>query len=170
MSPETGRVVDEDFFSLLDDAGIAVPQVPVDERRLYLPAVALQRSKKPGNDDLKERRDEGIELRVGPGPLFSKPQDVAKTIGEELLPAIKPRVVLGQVAIVRHALEAELLPVGRLVYVEIGELLAERVRGGELPLGEVVEVAQAKVLVGVVLEGAPSNGLWTEAERDGVDG
>ena len=96
MGPETGRVVDDACFSILIyNAGIATPQVSVDERWLYFPAVALQRPKEPGNDRIEESREDSIEVRIGPCPFFSKPQDVAKTMGEELLPAIKPCVVLG---------------------------------------------------------------------------
>ena len=53
--------------------------------------------------------------------------------------------------------------------MEFGQLLAERDGLGK-PLGEVVEVAQIKVHVGVSLECAPSNGLGAEVGRDRVDG
>lgn len=53
--------------------------------------------------------------------------------------------------------------------MESGQLLAERAGIGDA-LGEVVEVAQVKVNVGVVLERAPRNGLGTKGGRDGVDG
>lgn len=115
VSPETGRVIDDAFLGVLvDDAGVTAPQVSVHKRRLHFPSVALQRPEKPGNDGLEERREDGIELGIGPGPLFSKPQNMAETVGEEVLPAARPRVVLGQVAIVSHAPEAE-LTVRRLV-------------------------------------------------------
>lgn len=138
------------------------------QRRLYPPAVTLQWSKEPWNDRFKERREDGIELRIGAGPLLSKPQDVTKAIGEEFLPAITPRIVLWQIPAVGDTLEAE-LPVGRPVGVKSGQLPAERVGFGE-PLGEVVEVAQVKVRVGVAPKSAPRNRLGAESGRDGVDG
>ena len=115
VGPETGRIVDDALLRVpFNDASIAAPQVPVHERRLHFPAVALQWPKKPRNDNSEEGRDDGVQLGIRPGPFFSELQDMAKTIGKEFLPAVAPRIVLRKIAIICHALEAE-FPVGRLM-------------------------------------------------------
>ena len=92
---------------------------------------------------------------------------MAQPIREELLPTVMPCVVLGQVAVVSNALEAE-LAIWRFFRVQGGQLPTERV-GIRNSLREITEIAEVKVRVSVAFECSPSDGLGTKVGRDGVN-
>lgn len=87
---------------------------------------------------------------------------------EEDLPAVAPGIFLGQIPIVRRAMEPELASWGCGFAVESCEARAERGRAGH-PFYELVELAQVEIGIGVALEGPPGDGLRAEVGGYGVD-
>jgi hypothetical protein len=114
VSPKAGRVEDNGITRFVDDSGVAIPQVPMDERRFDFSTIALQRPQQPRNDLVKQSGQQGIQFGTWSRSFLASLQDMTQAIGKESFPAVVPGVVLWQVTVVGCAMEAE-LALGRRV-------------------------------------------------------
>lgn len=137
----------------------------MDKTRLQFPPIALQWPQQSRDGGIKQRREQSIQLHISTSPFLPQVQDVAQPMGEELFPAIEPSIILRDVSIVGHAVEAKLSIRRRAALMKLGQTFAKwfRIRH---PWEELMEGAEVEMCMWVTFESSPCDWRWTKVGYD----